>query len=550
MTKKKGIPDETLSLLKARLELFSPRSAERRELIRSTADLYGVSRATIYRALNPNAKPRSLRRADCGKPRKTIRIELEELIVLVAALKVRTQNKKGRHMSTRKAIEILETSGVETPKGLVTAPLGLLNKSLVNRYLKTWGYDRSAMWGAPPSTRFQAKHSNDCWQFDITPSDLKEIEEPSFVDPERGAPKLFLFSVVDDRSGSIYQEYRSAYGEDAETALRFLYNAMSAKKVDGFHFQGIPKFIYMDNGPVYKSQLFKRVMNCLGVTVDSHMPKGSDGRRPTTRSKGKVERPFLTVKSDHEVLYHFNKPKEEPEANEWLMRYLTTYNNQPHRSESHTRLQDWLTNLPDEGYKEMCTWERFCSFAREPERRTVDKDARIRVDTASYLVPGDLIGKEVVLWWGLFDNELFIDDGDDHLGPFIPDGEPIPLHTYRRPKKSKREKRADKVHDLAKQIGVPVGYMTGEGVPPLLTQSTASGVPFPTFVQDTPDFADSVAAKRAIAEYLGRPVGGLAPEEKTFVAELLAQTLNRKEVIGKVKTYFARRRQKGDHRAN
>jgi hypothetical protein len=31
-----------------------------------------------------------------------------------------------------------------------------------------------------------------------------------------------LFSVVDDRSGVAYQEYRCVYGEDVEAALRFL----------------------------------------------------------------------------------------------------------------------------------------------------------------------------------------------------------------------------------------------------------------------------------------------------------------------------------------
>jgi hypothetical protein len=35
-----------------------------------------------------------------------------------------------------------------------------------------------------------------------------------------------LFSVVDDRSGLAYQEYRCVYGEDVEAGLRFLFNAM------------------------------------------------------------------------------------------------------------------------------------------------------------------------------------------------------------------------------------------------------------------------------------------------------------------------------------
>jgi hypothetical protein len=43
------------------------------------------------------------------------------------------------------------------------------------------------------------------------------------------------------------------------------------------------------------------------------MPKGSDGRRVTARAKGKVERPFRTVKEAHETLYHFHTPQDEAE---------------------------------------------------------------------------------------------------------------------------------------------------------------------------------------------------------------------------------------------
>jgi len=60
-----------------------------------------------------------------------------------------------------------------------------------------------------------------------------------------------------------------------------------------------------DGGPVGKSSVFQRVMECLGITVSPHMPAGSDGRRTTARAKGKVERPFRTVKESHETLCHF-----------------------------------------------------------------------------------------------------------------------------------------------------------------------------------------------------------------------------------------------------
>jgi hypothetical protein len=77
--------------------------------------------------------------------------------------------------------------------------------------------------------RFQAEHSNDCWQFDLSPLDLKYVEAPSWVRADQKAPTLMLFSVVDDRSGVAYQEYRCVYGEDVVAAQRFLFNAMSEK---------------------------------------------------------------------------------------------------------------------------------------------------------------------------------------------------------------------------------------------------------------------------------------------------------------------------------
>ena len=291
-------------------------------------------------------------------------MELERYCELIAALKLRTTNKQGRHLSTRRAIELIEDYGVETPQGLVRAPKGLLSRTTVNTYLNRWKLDQPRLTRQPPAVRFQAELSNACWQFDMSPSDLKQVKAPLWIEHGRGAPTLMLFSVVDDRSGVCYQEYRCVYGEDAESALRFLFNAMAPKPfMPDFPFQGIPQMIYMDSGPVAKSRVFHNVMDALGIVCQTHMPTGKDGRRVTARAKGKVERPFRTVKEMHETLYHFHRPQNEAEANLWLQRYLLHYNSQPHRSEPHTRLEDWLANLPTEGFREMCAWERFRSLS-------------------------------------------------------------------------------------------------------------------------------------------------------------------------------------------
>ena len=105
----------------------------------------------------------------------------------------------------------------------------MLTRTTVNRYLRDWGYDHARMTRARAAVRFQARHSNELWHFDLSPSDLKEVEKPLWFEPGRGCPTLMLYSVVDDRSGVCYQEYRCVYGEDVEAALRFLFAAMAPK---------------------------------------------------------------------------------------------------------------------------------------------------------------------------------------------------------------------------------------------------------------------------------------------------------------------------------
>ena len=134
-----AISPETLSDLRRQLEPLPPRSAERRHRIQAAAAFYGVSEPTLYRLLRQRRHPRALGRADRGIPRVLPKAELERYLELIAALKVRTANGKGRHLSTREAIRLLEQYGVDTPEGHIHAPKGLLKTPTVNAYLKAWG---------------------------------------------------------------------------------------------------------------------------------------------------------------------------------------------------------------------------------------------------------------------------------------------------------------------------------------------------------------------------------------------------------------------------
>lgn len=532
------VPAETLLSLRSRLSTLPARSVARREEVQRIANLFGISSSTVYRSLKSLSQPKGLRRNDRGKPRGLSEREMVLYCEIIAALKLRTTNKQGRHLSTNRAIEVLEDHGVQTPDGHVQPTKGLLKPTTINRWLRIWGYDYPRLTRAPAAVRFEAKHSNALWQFDISPSDLKKIDQPEWIDPKRGKPTLMLFSVVDDRSGVAYQEYHCVYGEDAETALRFLFNAMALKEDSPF--QGIPEMFYLDNGPVAKSLVFQNMMERLGVNWQTHMPAGSDGHRTTARSKGKVERPFRTVKEAHETLYHFHKPETETEANNWLRNYINRYNEKPHRREAHSRIEDWMANLPDEGIREMCSWERYCAFAREPERRNVGSDARVSVQGTYYEIDAELAGEEVLLWWGLFDHELFVEWNDKRFGPYRPVGGPIPLHRYRKRVKSSREKRAETVASLAEKISVPKTALSGFGN----EASIAEIIPLPKVSFSDPDpwgqvsYNNQLSARRAISCQLDKPLAELSEDGLDFVGQLVERTLNKAEIEVAVKEHF------------
>jgi hypothetical protein len=529
--KRKQLPADALVDLRRRLANLAPRSGERRLIMQETAALYGISESSLYRALRERSRPKALQRTDCGVPRILPQSKFERFCEVIAALKIRTSNKKGRHLSTVQAIRLLEEHGVETPDGLLRAQKDVLSRSTVNRYLKQWGFDYATLTRVPAAVRFQARHSNDCWHFDLSPSDLKRVKRPAWFEEGRGHPLLMLYSVVDDRSGMAYQEYHGVYGEDVEAALRFLFNAMAPKSVEDFPLQGRPRMLYMDGGPIAKSLVFHKVMGYLGVEVRTHMPRDSDGRRPTARSKGKVERPFRTVKEMHETLYHLHAPETEAEANAWLMRFLLHYNGMPHRMEAHSRQEDWLANLPPEGIRAMCSWERFSTFAREPERRKVGVDARVSYDGTLYEVDPDLAGEEVVLWWGIFDNELYVERGEQRYGPYTPVGGPIPLHRYRRFKKTKTQRRTERIEALAEKLTLPESVW-GETVAVSSPTTTTRTQPFvdPDPFQEI-TFPNAIAAKRAIADYLGIPLAKLPPGELDKLNAALADSLRKADVI-------------------
>ena len=214
----------------------------------------------------------------------------------------------------------------------------------------------------------------------------------------------------------------------------------------------------------------------------------------------------------------------------WLSRYIDRYNAQTHRREPHSRIEDWARNLPSEGLRQMCSWERFCAFAREPERRRVTGDARIRMDGAFYEVDADLAGETVTVWWGLFDHELFIEFRERRFGPYRPSGGPIPLHRYRKPGASATQQRADRIGELARKLSVPRAALSGvddslarvTDVVPLRRQPSVDPDPYGQFT-----YGGRLEALRGVSDLLHRPLTRLAEDDIAFINALVERTLDK-----------------------
>jgi len=543
----KRIPLEALVVLNNQLSSLQARDSSRRIYTAEVAKNYGVSTSSVYRALQKSTLLHCNKRSDYNNPRIHSQSGMRKYCEIIAALRLRTRNKKNHGLSILDSIRLLEEYGVKTNEGLIKAPKGLLKRSTVSRYILRWKLDQKSLSVEPTVRRFEAIQSNDCWQFDFSYSDLKKLKAKEDCDKE---DNLILASVVDDRSGVCYQEYFCSDGENAMTALKFLFNAMSPKKLNNVPFQGIPKVIYTDNGPVTKSKIFLRVMSMLGTEVRTHLPKGKDKRRTTARSKGKVEREFRTVKNSHESLYQFHLPNNLEEANQWLQQFLLRYNEMPHRSGRSSRIQDWIENLPSEGFQEICTWERYCCFAREPEKRKVSSDACIQIGGIPYQLTSEMAGQEVTLLLGLFDNELYVDFENKKEGPFYPSKTVISFDQFKKWKKNTLEKQADQIKDLSEEISIPRTALSD------LDDSTKQKLdlhgtnlftvpsqPFLDEVINRQNFSDSLEAKVAIAEHLGFPLSELKETEMERVNGIVSSTLDKEATFKQVDGYFSSRNQ-------
>ncbi len=171
------------------------------------------------------------------------------------------------------------------------------------------------------------------------------------------------------------------------------------------------------------------------------------------------------------------------------------------------------------------------------------------VSGVAYEVDPELAGEEVVLWWGLFDHELYVEHGEKRFGPYAPVGGPIPLHRYRTFKKTRTEQRADRIEALAVQLALPRTAVEGPHALQAVArewkteQEEMAVTPWadPDPFQEL-TYPNAVAAKRAISDYLGLALAKLDTRQLEQINFLVNATLDKQKVLEGVRQLFGQPR--------
>jgi transposase InsO family protein len=244
-----------------------------------------------------------------------------------------------------------------------------LSPTTVYRFLKAQGLFDLLQEPPKDRRRFEAELPNDLWQSDMMYGPVVRVEGRQ--------RKTFLFAFLDDMSRLIphAQFYLT---EGLENYLDCLRQALLKR--------GLPRRLYVDNGPAFRSQHLSQITASLGIALVHSTPYQPEGR-------GKCERWFRTVREG--FLSRWQGEGLE-DLNQTFRRWIEeTYHQSLHSVTAQTPLERFASHLeclrPVPPHLE--------DFFRKRTLRIVAKDRTISLNGRLYEAPVSLIGKKVVLFY-------------------------------------------------------------------------------------------------------------------------------------------------------
>jgi hypothetical protein len=215
--------------------------------------------------------------------------------------------------------------------------------------------------------KFEVELPNDLWQSD-------SMHGPK-VEVEGRMRKSYLLAFLDDHSrlvphGQFYlSEGIHSYVDAFEQALLK---------------RGLPRKLYLDNGPAFRSKHLEYVTASLGTALIHSSPYKPQGR-------GKIERFFRTVRTQFLQGFKGNTLRDLNEAFDLWLNEI--YHQRKHSSTGQNPFERFTAHM--ECLRPAPTDLR--NYFRKHARRRVAKDRTITLNGKLYEAPVGLIGKHVIL---------------------------------------------------------------------------------------------------------------------------------------------------------
>jgi len=317
-----------------------------------------ISESTLYRWIrlykNSNTTLKSLSpgtRADKGKSRCMD----EETCLALANLRYQMPKATARHL-----IATMEK------RRLVTAAT-MPSLSSVYRFLHQHRLMHLAAQKPVDRRKFEAELPNDLWQSDVMHGPRVEIDGRK--------RKSYLIALLDDHSRLILhgQFYPN---EQLQSYLHSLKHALLKR--------GLPRKLYVDNGPAFRSRHLQQVTASLGIALIHSKPYTPQGR-------GKIERFFRTVRTDFITGFIGKTLAELNEAFDLWTNEI--YHQRKHGATGQKPFQRFTANM-------QCLRvapKNLKDYFRQTVRRRVAKDRTVTLMGHLFEAPVNLIGYQVEL---------------------------------------------------------------------------------------------------------------------------------------------------------
>ncbi len=241
----------------------------------------------------------------------------------------------------------------------------------IYRLFKRHGLDET--FSSSTLKKFEAELPNDLWQSDC-------MHGPLIVN-EGKKRKTYLFAIIDDHSRLItHAEFYLR--ENIENYIECYSKALLKR--------GLPRKLYLDNGPCFRSHRLKYASASLGIILIHAKPYHPEG-------KGKIERWYKTVRA--QFIPRLKKNISLKDINEKLHQWIDQkYHLNTHGSTGEKPLDRFTKSI----HLLRVAPQNLKGVFRSHLKRKVTKDRTVSVYSKLYEAPVGLAGKTVEL---LFDND-------------------------------------------------------------------------------------------------------------------------------------------------